>query len=74
MSKNTQNGISRRGVLRGMSAVSGAAMTGSVFSVGKANAAGDFEVTMQLGWLASNGILGEVAADASGTMPTQGSA
>jgi len=66
MSINTQYGISRRGVLKGLGATSSAALAGSMFSVGAANAAGDFEVTMQLGWLASNGILGEVAADKLG--------
>jgi len=72
MSNNSQNGISRRGVLKGMGVASGAAMTGSMFSIGAANAAGEFDVTMQLGWLASNGVLGEVAADKLGYYKEEG--
>ncbi len=66
MSENSQNGLSRRCVLQGMSAITSAAMTGTMFNIGAANAAGTYDVTMQLGWLASNGILGEVAADRLG--------
>jgi len=66
MPNNSRNGISRRTILQGMGIGSGAALTGSMFTIGAANATGDYEVTMQLGWLASNGILGEVAADKLG--------
>ncbi len=58
--------ISRRSVLKGLGAASGAAMAGSLISIGKVAASGTYEVNMQLGWLASNGILGEVAADRLG--------
>lgn len=60
------NNVNRRSVLQSIGAVSGAAVTGSLFSIGAASAAGEYDVTMQLGWLASNGILGEVAADKLG--------
>ncbi|MFT4959717.1 MAG: NitT/TauT family transport system substrate-binding protein [Paracoccaceae bacterium] len=56
----------------GLGAASGLAMTGSMLSVGKATAAGTYEVNMQLGWLASNGILGEVAADKLGFYADEG--
>ncbi|MCY6380151.1 ABC transporter substrate-binding protein [Hoeflea prorocentri] len=41
-------------------------------SINKAAAADEFKVTMQLGWLASNGILGEVAADKLGYYKDEG--
>jgi len=66
MSENNQNDLSRRSVLQGMGTIAGAAMTGTMLNIGAANAAGEYAVTMQLGWLASNGILGEVAADKLG--------
>jgi NitT/TauT family transport system substrate-binding protein len=66
MNASNNSGVSRRNVLKTLGAVSGLAATGSLLSVGKATAAGTFEVNMQLGWLASNGILGEVAADKLG--------
>lgn len=58
--------ISRRSLIKGMGLTSAAAMTGSLFSINQAAAADEFEVNMQLGWLASNGILGEIAADKLG--------
>ncbi len=66
MSKSIEYGINRRRFLKGMGAVGGAAITGSLITIDPARAAGTFDVTMQLGWLASNGILGEVAADKLG--------
>ena len=66
MTSSMGKGISRRSVLKGMSVGAGALATGTLIEFGKANAADEFEVNMQLGWLASNGILGEVAADAEG--------
>lgn len=60
------NRICRRSVLKGMGVAAGAAMTGNLISISKVAAADEFEVNMQLGWLASNGILGEVAADKLG--------
>lgn len=58
--------VSRRGLLKGMGAASGMAISGSLLSFSKAVAAETYDVNMQLGWLASNGILGEVAADKLG--------
>lgn len=66
MPNKNANGVNRRNVLKGFSATAGLAMTGSMLSIGKASAAGTYDVNMQLGWLASNGILGEVAADKLG--------
>lgn len=64
--------INRRRLLKGMGVMSGLAMTGTMLSVGKAIAADTYEVNMQLGWLASNGILGEVAADKLGYYADEG--
>lgn len=72
MSNFTQSGMSRRGILKGLGAMSALATTGTLMSVGKATAAGTYEVTMQLGWLASNGILGEIAADELGYYADEG--
>lgn len=66
MPNSKTNNVNRRRVLQGFGAVSGAAATGSLFRIGAASAAGEYEVNMQLGWLASNGVLGEVAADKLG--------
>lgn len=68
----TRRDMSRRGVLTGMGAVAGLASTGSVLSVGPAGAADSFKIRMQLGWLASNGILGEVMADKLGYFAEEG--
>jgi len=58
--------FNRRDILKSFGIISGAAATGTILSFGSANAAGLHEVNMQLGWLASNGVLGEVAADKLG--------
>ncbi|MBL4768138.1 MAG: ABC transporter substrate-binding protein, partial [Rhodobacteraceae bacterium] len=72
MNTRNQGAIDRRKVLMGLGAASGLAMTGTMLSVGNATAAGTYEVNMQLGWLASNGILGEVAADKLGFYADEG--
>jgi NitT/TauT family transport system substrate-binding protein len=72
MNTNNNGGASRRNVLKSMGAVSSLAATGSLLSFGKVTAAGTYEVNMQLGWLASNGILGEVAADKLGFYADEG--
>ena len=64
--------IQRRTLLKGMGVAAGAAFTGTMVSIDKAAAADEFKVTMQLGWLASNGILGEVAADKLGYYKDEG--
>ncbi len=50
----------RRGLLKGALALGGLAATGSFVSVGRSSAQAPAQVRMQLGWLASNGLLGEV--------------
>ncbi|MSU90305.1 twin-arginine translocation signal domain-containing protein [Rhodobacteraceae bacterium 2CG4] len=72
MTKATDTGSSRRDVLKVLGAATGAAFAGNLISIDRALAAGDGKVTMQLGWLASNGILGEVAADAQGFFAEEG--
>ena len=67
----TRSVLDRRGVLQGFGAVAGLATAGTFLSVGPAKAA-DFKVRMQLGWLASNGILGEVMADKMGYFAEEG--
>ncbi|MBT8154995.1 ABC transporter substrate-binding protein [Epibacterium ulvae] len=68
----TTHNFNRRGVLKGIGAAAGMATTGSFLSVGPANAAGEYKIRMQLGWLASNGILGEVMADKLGYFAEEG--
>ena len=68
----TKRNLNRRGVLSGMGVMAGLASTGSFLSVGPAHAADGFKVRMQLGWLASNGILGEVMADKLGYFAEEG--
>ncbi len=67
----THRNMNRRGVLRGMGATAGLATAGSFLSVEPAFAA-DYKIRMQLGWLASNGILGEVMADKMGYFAEEG--
>ena len=63
--------VSRRHLLTGVSATAAMATAGTFLSVGPARAA-DFKIRMQLGWLASNGILGEVMADKLGYFAEEG--
>lgn len=72
MSQKPTGAIGRRSVLQGMGVAAGTALTGSLFSISPSAAADTFKVTMQLGWLASNGILGEVAADKLGYFADEG--
>ena len=67
----THRGLNRRHVLQGLGAAAGLATTGTFLSVGP-SAAADFKIRMQLGWLASNGILGEVMADKLGYFAEEG--
>ncbi|MGI9423976.1 MAG: ABC transporter substrate-binding protein [Hyphomicrobiaceae bacterium] len=64
--------LCRRAVLKGMGVTAGVVAGGSLFSIGPALGAGKFQVNMQLGWLVSNGILGEVAADKLGYFSEEG--
>ena len=68
----TKCNMNRRGVLTGIGATAGLASTGTFISVLPAQSAGAFKIRMQLGWLASNGILGEVMADKLGYFAEEG--
>ena len=61
--------ISRRDVLKGVAGVSALATGGTLVSV---SSAAETKVSMQLGWLASNGILGEVYAKREGFFKDEG--
>ena len=50
----------RREFLRTAAAIGGVAATHSLIGVTRATAQSPAKINMQLGWLASNGILGEV--------------
>lgn len=56
----------RRTLLKTAASIGALGAMPSLISVPRASAAGMAEINMQLGWLASNGILGEVVADAKG--------
>jgi len=64
--------LNRRTLLKGAGAAAGLASAGTFISVLPATAMDPFTIRMQLGWLASNGILGEVAADAQGYFAEEG--
>lgn len=64
--------LSRRSVLKSLGAVAGAACSGTLVSIDNVFAQGMQKVTLQLGWLASNGILGEVVADKQGYFADEG--
>ncbi len=63
---------SRRALLKGAGAAAGIAGAGTLMSIIPAQGADPFTIRMQLGWLASNGILGEVAADKLGYFEEEG--
>jgi len=71
-----QGSISRRQALYGLSALGGAAALsaapGASLIISAKAAAHMTSVNMQLGWLASNGILGEVVAKREGFMEEEG--
>lgn len=62
----------RREFLQAAAAIGGVAATHSLISVTRAGAQSPAKVVMQLGWLASNGILGEVVAMKKGFYAEQG--
>lgn len=64
--------LSRRSLLKAMGAGMGLAGAGTLVGISPARAAGTYKVTLQLGWLASNGILGEVCADKLGYFAEEG--
>ena len=57
--------LNRRQILKGAAALGGVAATSSFISV-EVLGADAAKVSMQLGWLASNGIMGEVVAKRTG--------
>ncbi|MDQ1899552.1 ABC transporter substrate-binding protein [Paracoccus sp. WLY502] len=63
--------LDRRSLLRGMTAL-GAAFAGTRISIQRAWASDLHTVKLQLGWLAGNGILGELAADQNGYFAEEG--
>ncbi len=63
--------MDRRQFLQGMGAAAGLAATGTFLTVAPAKA-DTFTIRLQLGWLASNGIMGEVAADKLGYFAEEG--
>ncbi len=65
MGINEKN-IGRRQILRGMAGLSGVAAAGSFLNITRPAFADEYEITIQLGWLISNGQLGEVAAEKLG--------
>ena len=71
---NSTTGLSRRQALYGLSALGGAAALGLPGSslITAARAASGTMIKMQLGWLASNGILGEVVAKREGFFEEEG--
>lgn len=69
MSKFIRN---RRHFLRDAAALGGFAATHSLIGVSAASAQSATKVTMQLGWLASNGIIGEVVAMKQGFYAEEG--
>ncbi|MEH6579820.1 MAG: ABC transporter substrate-binding protein [Amphritea sp.] len=72
MDNKYNNSINRRQMLKGMG-MAGLAMTGMMLGISKsANAAASYEISMQLGWLATNGQLGEIIADAKGFYADEG--
>lgn len=62
----------RREFLKAAAAIGGVAATHSLISVTQAGAQSPAKVVMQLGWLASNGILGEVVAQKKGFYVEEG--
>jgi NitT/TauT family transport system substrate-binding protein len=65
--------LDRRSFLQATGAAAGLASAGTMMSVLPAAAGGHlFTIRMQLGWLASNGIMGEVMADHLGYFEEEG--
>ncbi|MCD2175987.1 ABC transporter substrate-binding protein [Rhizobium sp. C4] len=72
MTTRISDDLSRRSLLKGLGFAAAGALSGASLSFGTARAGDEFTVRMQLGWLASNGILGEVAADKLGYFTAEG--
>lgn len=72
MTAENSGGFSRRTILKGLGAAAGIAGAGTFVTVVPGRTQDLFKIRMQLGWLASNGILGEVAADKLGYFAEEG--
>ena len=72
MNSATATELTRRSMLKSLGAAAGLGLGGNVLGVGRASAQGLTTVNLQLGWLASNGILGEVAASEQGFFEEEG--
>lgn len=72
MPQAISSAVSRRSLLKTMGAATGLAGAGAFVTVSRGMAADMFKVSMQLGWLAGNGNLGEIAADRLGYFAEEG--
>lgn len=72
MSHAISKGVSRRSLLKTMGVAAGLAGTGTFVTISRAAAQDKFKVSMQLGWLAGNGNLGEIVADKLGYFAEEG--
>ncbi|WP_281982642.1 ABC transporter substrate-binding protein [Thalassorhabdomicrobium marinisediminis] len=72
MTRRTTNQLNRRALLKSAGAVAGLAGMGTMISIRPARAQDTFDVTMQLGWLAGNGQIGEVVAMEKGFYAEEG--
>jgi len=65
--------VSRRSLLRGAASLAAVAvLPGTMLRAGRASAAGETVINMQLGWIAGNGQLGEIAASELGYFAEEG--
>lgn len=64
--------LNRRRFISGAAAIGGLAATGNLIGVTAGHAQDVAKIRMQLGWLASNGVLGEVAAITKGFYQEEG--
>lgn len=72
-SDTSQKGdLDRRSFLKTSASAIGAAAVGSSFLSVKSLASGEFEISMQLGWLASNGLIGEIVGNKLGYYAKEG--
>lgn len=72
MTQSSHTNLDRRSLLKSVAATAGLACASSFVHISPALAQDKFLVTLQLGWLASNGIIGEVVADAKGFYADEG--
>ena len=72
MAEAFRSDVSRRSLLKTMGAAAGLAGAGTFVTISQGFAQDRFKVSMQLGWLAGNGNLGEIAADKLGYFAEEG--